>query len=399
MALFDLPFDSIDEKALQDLIENEVRESIVLDFKRDLPGKSDEDKREFLRDVTAFANAEGGDLIFGMAEDDGVAKDLVGLDAKGIDDETLRLNNLLRDGVDPRIHGLNMEPVPLENGRQALKIRIPKSLEAPHLVQLGNYRQFWIRNPSGKHSMSATEVKATVMRTQDWKQRAEEWRTSRVEAIDSQNGPVLMETGPCLHIHFVPLPIAEEILSLSSKSIRTQLIKLVPEGIQAWNSRMTFDGFLVARDLPGSTDKNYWYWLWHHGGRAEFVLTMFPYKNPQTQRQSISGEEVETRIHEALLGFLHARHMMQTQGPFLMLISLTGFEDLSLSSKDPSMDIFCPPLFDRHAYFIPGLLAEDTPPDLWKLLSPAINRLWQAAGRTKSPYLNDDGTRSPSDRP
>lgn len=393
MALFDLPFESIDIKALLDLMENEVRESIVLDYKRDLPGKSDEDKKEFLRDVTAFANAEGGDIIFGMAEEDGVANDLVGLEANGLDAEMLRLNNLLRDCVDPRIHGLNMKPIAMENGRQVLHIRIPKSLEAPHLVQLGNHKQFWMRNPSGKHPMSSSEVKAIVMRTQDWKQRAEAWREERIKLVEQNDGPVLMEAGPHLHVHFLPLPTAEKTSVLESELVRQQLLRIVPDGVLGWNHRMTFDGFLVAREMPGSSNENYWYWLWYHDGRTEFGMVLHPYQNPHAQEPSISGEKIEKRIHEALNGFLNARHMAKTQGPFLMLISITGLAGLSLSSRDPSMDLFTKPLFDRNAYLIPELFSEDTPPDLWKFLAPAINRLWQAAGRDKSPYLNPDGTR------
>jgi len=35
---------------------------------RDLPSGSDADKKEFQADVTSFANAAGGDLVFGIEE-------------------------------------------------------------------------------------------------------------------------------------------------------------------------------------------------------------------------------------------------------------------------------------------------------------------------------------------
>lgn len=40
-----------------------------LDYKRDLPGDKDAEKKEFLADVTSFANAGGGDIVFGIVED------------------------------------------------------------------------------------------------------------------------------------------------------------------------------------------------------------------------------------------------------------------------------------------------------------------------------------------
>lgn len=54
------------------LLEN-VHESRTLEFKSELVGLKDEDKREFLADVSAFANTSGGDLIFGVEAKQGKA--------------------------------------------------------------------------------------------------------------------------------------------------------------------------------------------------------------------------------------------------------------------------------------------------------------------------------------
>jgi hypothetical protein len=45
---------------------NGVAEGRQLDYKEQLPISSDDDKREFLGDVTSFANTAGGDLIYGV---------------------------------------------------------------------------------------------------------------------------------------------------------------------------------------------------------------------------------------------------------------------------------------------------------------------------------------------
>ncbi len=70
------PIDAIDEAALQYMIDNQVSEGRDLEFKRELPGGGDEASREFLADVTAFANAQGGDIVYGMDEANGAAADL-----------------------------------------------------------------------------------------------------------------------------------------------------------------------------------------------------------------------------------------------------------------------------------------------------------------------------------
>ncbi|MEW6737390.1 MAG: ATP-binding protein, partial [Acidobacteriota bacterium] len=56
------PFDQIDKEAIEELIANGVAESKTLDYKEKLPSGNNEGRREFLADISAFANASGGDI-------------------------------------------------------------------------------------------------------------------------------------------------------------------------------------------------------------------------------------------------------------------------------------------------------------------------------------------------
>ena len=64
--------DRIDEALLHQICEDRVREGQV-DFKKELPSKDERGKAEFLKDVCAFANADGGDLVYGVLDEDGRA--------------------------------------------------------------------------------------------------------------------------------------------------------------------------------------------------------------------------------------------------------------------------------------------------------------------------------------
>jgi predicted HTH transcriptional regulator len=61
--------DQITEEDLQVLIDNAVSESKIIEYKQLLPGKNDPDTKEFLADISSFANASGGDLIYGVVEE------------------------------------------------------------------------------------------------------------------------------------------------------------------------------------------------------------------------------------------------------------------------------------------------------------------------------------------
>lgn len=56
-------FDSIGESDLHELIDAQVPEGLRLDYKLKNYGRSDSDKRELLKDVSAFANSHGGHLV------------------------------------------------------------------------------------------------------------------------------------------------------------------------------------------------------------------------------------------------------------------------------------------------------------------------------------------------
>ena len=72
MSITRIDFDRLSETDLRSLQENGVAEGIQLDYKRELYGNSDADKREFLKDVSSFANTAGGHIIIGVTEEDGV---------------------------------------------------------------------------------------------------------------------------------------------------------------------------------------------------------------------------------------------------------------------------------------------------------------------------------------
>lgn len=57
---------TLNEADLRRLIDEKVPESKQVEYKRKLPDGSDKGTVSFLRAVTAFANTQGGDLLYGI---------------------------------------------------------------------------------------------------------------------------------------------------------------------------------------------------------------------------------------------------------------------------------------------------------------------------------------------
>lgn len=125
----------ITEQELQSLVDNCVLESRTLEYKQELTIHTDKEKIEFLRNVSSFANASGGDLIFGIIEnrDTDTPEKLEGLDIQNMDLEIRKIEDIIRYGIEPRIH-VEIYPVPLKTSKTILIIRIFKSLVSPHRV-------------------------------------------------------------------------------------------------------------------------------------------------------------------------------------------------------------------------------------------------------------------------
>src|SRR5262249_17700390 len=157
MALSSINFDSIAETHLTEQISAGVPEGVLVDYKREIYGKSDNDVKEFLKDVSSFANTSGGHLIIGIDETAGIPSAITPLTGDA-DRDLQRLENLARDGIEPRISGLRMRAVAVHGG-YVIILRIPKSWSPPHRVSARSTNRIYGRNSAGAYEFSIEELR------------------------------------------------------------------------------------------------------------------------------------------------------------------------------------------------------------------------------------------------
>jgi len=71
------PLDDIDKSLLQQLVDDQIPEGKTIEYKENFNGGAPADKKEFLADVTSFANASGGHIIYGLKAKNGIPVELV----------------------------------------------------------------------------------------------------------------------------------------------------------------------------------------------------------------------------------------------------------------------------------------------------------------------------------
>ncbi|MEY9358590.1 hypothetical protein ABH994_001311 [Bradyrhizobium yuanmingense] len=140
-----------------------AREGKTLEFKQVMAAKSDREVIQFLAAVSAFANSTGGDLLIGIAADEGIAQSISGVPLAGFDDEKLRLEQLLADNIEPRLPVVGFHSVPCGDGNHVIVVRVQRSWLAPHRVLKND--KFYGRNSAGKYPLDVGELRnAFVLR-------------------------------------------------------------------------------------------------------------------------------------------------------------------------------------------------------------------------------------------
>jgi len=176
------PIETITIDDLIQLIANGVREDRQIEFKQVLPGNTDDEKKEFLADVTSFANSSGGEIIYGMRAEQGLAKEITGVSVPDTDAEILRLSSMIRDGIQPRITGVQIRPVSDPKG-VAFVLRIPDSWAKPHMVTFKGQSRFFIRSSAGKHQMDVSEIRSAFALSEEIPERIRRFRDERFEEL------------------------------------------------------------------------------------------------------------------------------------------------------------------------------------------------------------------------
>lgn len=231
---------ALTEETLRQFLSLGIPEGLHLDYKEALSGNNEKEaRREFLKDVTAFANAAGGQLFLGVKEpSEGVTIDaqLVGLNNG--DTIAQDLGRLASTSIDPRIPGLRVVHVQLANGRTCVIVHIPPSLGRPHMVNYAGHRSFYVRHSESSFPMTTHEVREAVLTSSSAEARARMFLDQRLREVRETIG----DGQPALFLQAVPLIAPEPPWDVFSNQFETVIRGTARQG-----------GYKDYADLASST--------------------------------------------------------------------------------------------------------------------------------------------------
>lgn len=246
------PIETITEQDLQALVNQNEPEGRQLDYKAVLSLAQEGAKAEFRKDITSFANSQGGDIVVGIRDNKGLPEEVSGFDLGNASQEQYqsRVREVLQSRIKPRIQGVLTHLFQLSNGKWAMIIRIPNSFAKPHQVEVDNKDfQFWFRHDSGKQRMDIDDLRSTILLSESLSERIRNFRIDRLGRVIAGDTPVAIAEGTKAIMHLIPINAFDSTVRYDLTPIRESGTSLTTMHLTSLYDppRYNFDG-LVTHD-------------------------------------------------------------------------------------------------------------------------------------------------------
>lgn len=393
MTTFNRLLAALDGACLDALVSDGVLEGRQLDYKQALP--VDAEKRDFLVDVTAFANTLGGDIVYGIRErrdadnrPTGEPDSIVGLPGLNYDATRLQLEAVLRDGVAPRIADIQMVPISRGIAEPCLVVRVPRSGAAPHMVTVGaNRGRFYGRSPGGNYLLDVGELRMAFLSGATAVERLREFRTERITQIFNGRGPVELRSGALVIFHALPInPPESAWMNFRAIEAEAPLRWLAPMDGEPATFRHNLDGFVV-HTLATHPNPNSYVQLLRSGGIEAGSGRLISGLDRQGAR-NYYPINIERAVIGAFSRFAGLWRLVGIDAPVMCALTLTGLQGCRFVTTGSFG--FTEATVDRDPLFIPETIVQTLDP-ADAALRPLLDVLWNSGGWPGSPHYDDAG--------
>jgi hypothetical protein len=399
MALLHLNLSAVDEEQLRRLIQAKVAEARNIEYKRDIYSGTDADHADWLADISSFANTIGGDLLIGVAAKKGIPFELCPIQVN-IDDEILKLEQIARSGLQPRIANLEFKPIPIATGGHVLLIRILRSFNPPHRVvrQGKGQNRFWARSSAGKYEPNVDELRALFTLAPQLADRIRDFRSNRVAQIVAGNPPVQLLDRTCLIMHVVPFAALDPRSLLSLEVIENDPFTFPPFGAAAaTRSRINFDGILRLSNADENNGAQRAYVQVFRSGIVESVASSIATGDrPEDSPMRLLAIKIEGMLLSSGMHYLKELQAQGMEPPYAILVSLVGVKGIAINegARTNRFDDDEISILDRDQLHFAEVIIESIPNSVQEfgaMLRPLIEQIANVAGRARSSSFGPDG--------
>lgn len=371
---------AVQESDIQRLLDLRIPESKTIEYKKELGDlQQGKVKKEFLADISSFANCLGGDLIFGVAEDGGVPIAIPGIQVVDEDALRLQIEKICQHGIAPRIFGFEMKFLPLAGGNCVLVVTVPRSWLAPHVVWFEKISKFYSRNSAGKYQLDYYEIKSSFENRGNGRRGLDRFREERISYVLERKSALLKEDQIGLVVHLVPLVSITSSFAVDLQKIDRNGQRVKPLGDGAsWDRYFNFDGYISFRGLS-PVDSRASLQVFRHGS-LEYINLIQNAGVPLASIEGLLAREVENIRN--LLG------LMEVPPPVFLCITV-----LNVLGKGAILphEGFIATVCESPHLALPEVGIESIQEFDSALLRYPCDVLWNAFGYPRSQSFDDSG--------
>lgn len=371
---------------IQQLCDDHVSENRTLEFKSILPDKSDKGKFELAKDVAALANAGGGDIIFGIIEENAAASELQVICAEFSDAAIRRLSQVLDSSIDPAIKGLEFFAVQGVDG-YILVVRVPISMSSPHRVIFNSNSRFVIRESGYVRDMSHLEIRTAFNRTGNYSDMVKDIRQNSINNIVGGVTWRPLKKGPSALLQIIPM---STVMGLQSIDVMKSYESYQNFMLSSWGglSRiLNLDGPIFYP--PNQGEEIYSYTQIKRNGVIEGITFCGYSFNSQ---EIVPALSLALYVRETISTFVEELKLHDISGPAVICLTLIGVKDRKLEMGN-NYYLRSNPIGDRNIMAIPDIYIDDiNNEDLdGTATKPLLDVVWQAFGLYKCSYFDETG--------
>ena len=341
-----------------------------------------------------MANANGGDLVYGIGEKSGRADCIVPIPVTDhpIDRVKRRLSQILESDLEPSAVGVAMRAVPLANGDYVLVVRVAASFQRPHRTRSDAHWRWVVRVDTHTVDLTYDQIRDAFDRNATLAERARRFRDERLSGVISGSIGRPLRAGPKCLVHLIPLA---SIAGRASVEIRllynanTYQAFILP-GWSSCSRSMNLDGLAVYPD--SKTNDLAYTQIFRTGAleAARFVGAL--HVENEEDRSAIPSGVVSGLIRDSLTQLLEAAARWNIDGPAIASVALLDVSGYSfayqsrhyITQRNPS---------DRSNLILPEFWIEQLSRvrNADEIARPLLDTLWQSFDLECCMFYNDQG--------
>jgi hypothetical protein len=381
--------EDIGEADLDHLVANSVTEGKTIEYKKDLPGNSDGDKKEFLADVSSFANTTGGNLIFGVEEAQGVATGIPGLVFSDPDAEVLRLDSIINDGLEPRIR-FGTRVIQRGGKLPVLIVKTERSWIGPHRVIFKGHDKFYARSSAGKYPMDISELRSAFTLAGSVTEQVRQFRADRLARLRDNRTPVTLVAGASRTIlHCIPLEsfsrsVQYDVLRYSQPPQTADFPPIIMGS--GWSQRINLDGIAT---YCGGVGGSMAYTQLFRNGIIEAVESYWLNIDRGGGTRTLPHFLVEREILKYLCKLFVIQKDLGVNPPIAVALTLTETKGLEMPSE--MYPFVHGTQITEDNLILPEAVIESFDESPARILKPLFDLVWNACGYVGSRNFDEQG--------